>query len=220
LSGALRAQFLVHGQKLTPQAYVMVKRPRGRWAVASEGKIYQVWHVDQSLRVYFYPRQVGLAWQRRHPRIDYTRSHSDGIFLFVDLPPCGPGESYRLRVSTPSLGARYGAIETGAIIVAVRPADVPAPPAQADVELPATRIHGIVTDNAIEPIAGARVRLQGDTTIVRTRADGSYELHPLAGKPTLEIAAAGFETFAQAVELAAGQSQEINVQLQPIPPGV
>jgi hypothetical protein len=219
LSPALRAAFSVQGKMLTPQARVLVKRPRGRWTIADDGKTYLIWHVEQSLNVYFHPRKVDPAWQRRHPRIDHTWSHSDGIFLFLDLPSGEAGESYRLRVSTPRHGARYGTIETGPVIVPGRPADVPAPPAQVDVELPATRIHGIVTDNVSEPFGGARVRLRGDTTIVRSRADGSYELNPLAGKPTLEISATGFETFAQAIELVAGQDQEINVQLQPIPPG-
>ena len=42
---------------------------------------------------------------------------ADGSFRFVDLPP-GP---YRLRVSAPELGTRYGAVEIGPFDVQVAP---------------------------------------------------------------------------------------------------
>jgi hypothetical protein len=70
------------------------------------------------------------AWQHRQERPDRTVSQSDGIFIFVDLPS-GP---YRLRVSAPEMGSRYGAVEVGPIEVQAVPAEGPFSAARADVD--------------------------------------------------------------------------------------
>ena len=122
------------------------------------------------------------AWQHRQERPDRTVSQSDGIFTFVDLPP-GP---YRLKVSAPEMGSRYGTVEIGPFEVQAAPAEGPFSVARADVDLPPTRIRGVITDAATgQPIPAARVRLLGDTTVVKTGDDGSYDLsRQIAGKPT------------------------------------
>lgn len=220
LPAGLPAAFGAHGQKLSPQARVLVKRPRGRWAIIDEGRHYLVCHVAEGLHVVFHPRTVSLAWQRRHPPFDHTYSQGDGVFFFPDLPPGEPGEQYRLRVSVPNKGTRYGVVETESVTVLVRPEGRPATPARVDVELPVTRIHGRVTDDAAEPVAGARVRLRADTTVVRSRADGRYELSQLlAGNPSLEVLAPGFVTFSQSIDaLAVGESRQVDVTLRPLSP--
>lgn len=220
LPDGLLAGFRAYGHTLSTEARVMVKRPRGRWLIVDAGRQYFIWHVAGGLHVYFYPRAVSLAWQRRHPRIDHTCSQGDGVFFFTDLPPGEAGEQYRLRVSVPETGTRYGVVETDAVTIPVRPDDRPANPARVDIELPVTRIHGLVTDDAGEPVAGARVRLRGDTTIVRSRGDGRYELSRLlAGNPRLEVSAPGFVTFTQPVEaLAVGEARQVDVTLQPASP--
>lgn len=149
-------------------------------------------------------------------RPERTVSRPDGIFFFLDLP----ADSYRLRVIAPQLGTRYGTVETDAVQVEDgRDAAGRVKVAKADVKLPPTRIHGQVTrsDNA-QPIVGAKVRLRGDTTVVRTDADGRYALTGLvAGNPTLEVSAANFVTASQAVELGAGQDLTVDIALQPQP---
>ena len=155
------------------------------------------------------------AWQNRRDRIDRTWSQADGIFTFVDLPP---GANYRLRISIPSLGTQYGTVEIDALEVKQPMEYQPIPVTRADVALPPTRIHGVVTDQATsEPLAGARARLYGDTQIVVTTDNGVYELTRLVkGAPTLEVTAAKFVTVVKKVELAAGQDRIEDIQLQPI----
>ena len=70
------------------------------------------------------------------------------------------------------------------------------PVALADVELPPTRIHGTVTDAVTrKPIPGARVRLLGDTVVVKTGDDGAYDLsQQIAGEPTLQVTAPRLQT--------------------------
>lgn len=220
LPDGLLAGFRARGHTLSTEARVMVKRPRGRWLIVDTGRQYVVWHVAGGLHVVFHPRAVSPAWQRRHPRVDHTLSQGDGVFFFTDLPPGEAGEQYRLRVSVPDTGTRYGVVETDAVTAPTRPDDRPATPARVDVELPVTRIHGQVVDDGGEPVAGARVRLGADTTVVRTWANGRYQLSRLlAGNPTLVVSAPGFVTFSQPVEaLAAGEARQVDVTLQPASP--
>ncbi len=59
--------------------------------------------------------------------------------------------------------------------------------------------------------------VRGETTNVLTKEDGSFVLSYLAaGSRVLEVVAAKFKKFAQPVEIIAGQTQEVKVQLQPI----
>jgi hypothetical protein len=153
------------------------------------------------------------AWQHRQERPDRTVSQSDGIFIFVDLPS-GP---HRLRVSAPEMGSRYGAVEVGPIEVQAVPAEGPFSAARADVDLPPTRIRGVVTDAVTgRAIPAARVRLLGDTTVVKTGDDGAYDLsRQIAGKPTLQATALRFQPKTRQLELAAGQERVENLALQP-----
>jgi hypothetical protein len=153
------------------------------------------------------------AWSRRPDRPDRVFSQSDGIFCFVDLPP-GP---YRLRVTAPEMGTRYGEAKIGPFDVKAAPAAGPFPVARADVDLPPTRIHGVVTHAVSgKPIPAARVRLLGDTTVVKTGDDGTYDLsRQVAGKPTLQVSAPRFQPETRQLELAAGQERVENLALQP-----
>lgn len=153
------------------------------------------------------------AWSHRPDRPDRVFSQSDGIFCFVDLPP-GP---YRLRVSAPEMGSRYGAVEIGPFAVQAAPEGGPFPVARADVDLPPTQIHGAVTAAATgNPVPAARVRLLGDTTVVKTDDDGAYDLRrQIAGKPTLQVTASHFQPVTRRVELAAGQDRVEDFALQP-----
>jgi|GEM_PF-3282894 len=160
--------------------------------------------------------QSDPAWATRGKRIDRATSQSDGVFFFLDLPPGEAGETYRLRVSMPHRGSRYGIVETDPIAVQPNLVGEQVQVAQVDVELPVTQIVGSVTDQNGQVVPRARVRLRGDARSVESGEDGSYRLrHLLAGKPTLEASSAGFETALQRVELVAGQTLELDIVLQP-----
>jgi hypothetical protein len=152
-------------------------------------------------------------WRKRRERLDRVFTQLDGIFTFVDLPP----GSYRMRISAPEEGSRYGIAETGPVEVQQAPAGGPVPVAQVAVALPPTRIHGTVTEAVSgNPLQGAAVRLLGDTTVVKTGDDGSYDLsRQIAGKPTLQVTATRFQSLTRHVELAAGEERVEDFALQP-----
>ncbi|MEZ4733114.1 MAG: carboxypeptidase-like regulatory domain-containing protein [Caldilineaceae bacterium] len=185
------------------------------------------------------------AWLRQPARIDRTWSQADGIFFFldlpegsyrlrvtmVDLPPqdyrlrgslvTSPPHDYRLHTPLSQLGTRYGLFATDEKhpLQVVAPQDgKPAPIARADVQLPPTRIHGVVTAlESGEPVVGAKVRLRGDPTVISTQDDGRYELVRLvAGKPTVAVAAAGYKVATRSVSLNPGQDRMVNFKLQAI----
>lgn len=154
------------------------------------------------------------AWHRLRERIDRTRTQADGVFYFLDLPE----GNYNLRISVPEMGTRYGAIEIESVAVPAAPVGEQVQFANIDVDLSPTRIHGVVQHaDTGEPIAGAKVRLRGDTNIIRTNDSGQYDLTRLvAGNPSLEVTAANFEITRQVVPLQPGQDQEITVTLTPL----
>jgi hypothetical protein len=175
-------------------------------------------------------------WRSRTERLDRTWSQADGLFYFLDLPAgqyrlrvslvdlssddprlrgslvTTPPDDYRARVNVRQLGTRYRPVEIGPLRTHAHKRHKPVLIARADVALPPTRIHGTVTANGSdEPVAGARVRLRGDTTVVLTGDDGSYELMPLvAGAPTVEVSAVNYKKASQAVTLAPGQDCVVN----------
>lgn len=218
---ALRQQFQAHGRPLSPAKADLSVTPieiGSTWQVLDAGRASMIWRVTADrLTVTFNPRSPGTASRRPHQRIDQARSAADGIFFFVNLPP----GDYILRTSVPELGSRYGTVETDpAHPVQVQPppdSGQPAQVAQVVVALPTTRVRGKVTAApAGDPLPGAAVRLLGDTTIVKTGEDGSYDLsHQIAGKPTLRVTATRFRPLTRHVELAAGQERVEDFTLQP-----
>jgi len=151
------------------------------------------------------------AWARQAERLDRRHSRPDGLYAFSDLPP----GSYALRVSAPGQGSRYGVTTLPTVVVSnEREPSGRIKLAPADATLAPTRISGRVLrgdTNPRRPAIGAQVRLRGDTSVVRSDDDGRFTLSGLtAGTPTLEITAQGYQTFTQAVTLAAGQEQSMN----------
>ena len=58
------------------------------------------------------------------------------------------------------------------------------------------------------------MRLRGDTAFVKTDDAGKYDLRRLvAGRPTVEVTAAGFKPGVLQVDLKAGQDREANFTL-------
>lgn len=221
LPDALREQLQAHGRPLSPAKADISVTPieiGSTWQILDAGISTMIWRVTADrLTVTFNPRRAGAAVQQRRQRIGQAWSAADGIFFFVNLP----SGDYILRTSVPEMGTRYGTVETDpAHPVQVQPPpDVgqPAQVAQVVVALPPTRIFGKVTrlDNA-QPVAGARVHLRGDTAFVKTDDAGKYDLRRLvAGRPAVEVTAAGFKPGAlQVDDLKAGQEREANIPME------
>jgi hypothetical protein len=153
------------------------------------------------------------GWDRQRQRIDRVWSQADGVFYFLDLPP----GDYRLRLSAPSWGSRYGSAESDPITVLPAPVGERVQMRWVEVALPVTSVQGIVTHAETgDPIPGVSVRLRGDATGVRTREDGSYELLRLVqGRPLVEASAPQFRIATRRVELAPGQARTVNFRLVP-----
>jgi hypothetical protein len=154
------------------------------------------------------------GWEHQVERLDRTFSQTDGIYLFVNLP----AGLYKMRVTGPPPSSRYATVETPFIRVwATRDPEGRIKLDPADVALSPTRIHGQITRaDTGQPVAGARVRLRGDTKVVRSDPEGQYALANLiASSPTLEVSAADLVTASQALSLEAGQDLNLDVVLQP-----
>ncbi len=153
---------------------------------------------------------------QRGIRPDRTFSQVDGIYFFTDLPP----GAYRLRISMPQHGSRFGVVETDVTTVAPAPAfGQPLALKVVDIELPSTRIRGIVTrSDSGASVPGGLVRVRGDPQATHTDDAGRYELRRLVqGKTTVEISAPNLASIHRTVEVVAGQEQVLDIQLDPAP---
>lgn len=149
-----------------------------------------------------------------------TTTQPDGIFYFLDLPAA----SYRLRVSVPSQGRRYGVTETASIPVSgEREENGRIHVDYQDVALAPTRIHGHITEqNAThpderKPIVGAKVQLMGDPDVVLTNSAGYYQFtHLVARRPRLQVSAPNFAAAISApVILTPGADHVVDMALNP-----
>jgi hypothetical protein len=151
---------------------------------------------------------------RRGARPGRTISQADGIYFFTDLPP----GAYRLRVSAPQHGSRFGTVETGEVGVPPAPASgQPVAVRRVDVDLPSTRVRGVVTrSDSGASVPGGLVRVRGDPQTTHTDEAGRYELrHLVQGSPTMEISAPNLVSTRRTVQLSAGQEQVLDIQLDP-----
>lgn len=164
--------------------------------------------------------RLAAAWAldpaRRGAHPGRTISQADGIYTFTDLPP----GAYRLRVSAPQHGSRFGTVETGDVDVPPAPASgQPVAVRRVDVDLPSTRVRGVVTrSDSGASVPGGLVRVRGDPQTTRTDDAGRYELrHLVQGSPTVEISAPNLVPVRRTVQLSAGQEQVLDIQLDPAP---
>jgi hypothetical protein len=76
------------------------------------------------------------------------------------------------------------------------------------------RVTGRVTNKSGQPLAGARVSLQGSGVMVLTKANGEFVLDSLpAGTQALEVRKLGYSAEEIAVELAIATPQSVNVTM-------
>src|SRR5699024_5086682 len=76
-------------------------------------------------------------------------------------------------------------------------------------------VHGTVTGNG-GPVADAQVRVVGSSTRTQTDAEGYYQVGVAAGEVTLEITAAGFQTYRHTVTVEPQESLLHDVELTPL----
>jgi len=154
------------------------------------------------------------------PSSEFCWTQQDGVFYFADLLP----GDYSVAARAVLLRSQYGELPAPLTVsVAATPAGPPVAVAQADMVLPPTRVHGVVTRiDTGDPVAGANVRLLSSSTYVRSLDDGAYAIAPLIGgppdrpiTPTLEVIAPKFIAFRQRIQLIAGKDLEVAVGLTP-----
>ncbi|MBI1298808.1 hypothetical protein GC175_28070 [bacterium] len=214
----LRELFQAQGKTLSAGASLHVLEQGNTWQVIDSGQIYLIWRLLDRLFVYFNARRPGFLFTALSARPDQTRTQTDGVFYFLDLPPVDTGSTYQLRAGLPQLGTRYATHTTRPIDLHSNPSHQPVQTAWAAIELQPTRICGAVTcpNDAGDqiPIPGARVRLRGGENHTYTRSNGRFNLGTEAGRFELTVHANKFHPFSQPVELSNGQTKIVDVILQ------
>ena len=87
------------------------------------GALVEITECPPAFRALLAAKAADPAWARRRERLDRVYSRADGAFYFVDLP----AGSYRLKVSAPEMGTRYGVVEVGPCEVQADPGEGPIP---------------------------------------------------------------------------------------------
>lgn len=136
----------------------------------------------------------------------------DGHFHFLDL---APGD-YMLVASLPGVGARYGQSDEVTVTVS-HDTQGSLVLATADLALLPTTLKGRVTNQKGEPVAMAKVRVQGSGERTFSNTEGQYILTGLeVGSRTLRVSAQGYWEALQPVQLGqAGQEQRQDISPTP-----
>jgi hypothetical protein len=153
----------------------------------------------------------GRQWAGRLERPDRTQSRADGLFYFLDLPD----GDYRLRVSMPSLGNRFGKLEIAAKVS--RDAGGNVKFGLLRCPLPPTVVRGKVTGSGQESgVPLARVRVKGSGERAFTDSQGQFVLSAIepGKKRTLLVSAQGYGTKAKDIALLEpGSAKQVDFEL-------
>ncbi|HBE16263.1 MAG TPA: hypothetical protein DEG17_25055 [Cyanobacteria bacterium UBA11149] len=155
-------------------------------------------------------KQYGVNWENLPQRLDQTYSAVDGFFHFIDLPE---GE-YKLAVSLPGSGTRYGEAET---TVNISSDGDKIKLAAADISLPPTAIKGKVINNDNTAVVMAKIQVVGSGEYTFSNGEGQYLLIGLetsSQKRTVQVSARGYRLSSQHVQLNRGETKIIDFQLQ------
>lgn len=133
--------------------------------------------------------------------------------FFLDLPD----GSYTLAAAAPQLGSRYGSVSVPGVVVASDGDGRPIFDAKGRLELPPTRLSGLVRrGDTLAPIPRAQVRLRAAAVAVQSDPAGHYLLSAVeAGAQTAVVSAPGFVSISQVVVLTAGQQAVVDFSLTP-----
>lgn len=137
-----------------------------------------------------------------------ARTDRSGHYHFVNLPP-GP---YELTAALPGTGSRFG---TAVRKVRLRRRAADVPPVALELELPSTRVEGVVRDAESRPVAGAAIVSAESRRRATSGEDGRFVLTAVeAGSTRLLVSAPGFE--AQPLDISApeqGSASSVEVSL-------
>ena len=155
-------------------------------------------------------KQYGANWENIPERIDQTYSAIDGFFHFLDLPD----GKYKLAVSLPGTGTRYGEAETEVDII--HDGDKIKLTA-ADISLPPTAIKGEVTNKDNTAVVMAKIQVVGSGEYTFSDGEGKYLLTGLEAsgtKRTVQVSVQGYQLSSQDVQLNQGETQILDFKLQ------
>jgi hypothetical protein len=182
--------------------------------------------------------KVSLLWfeiesqmpLRRAPRVREATVTADGTYRICGLPAELDGKAQVIRGNLTSgdvpisfgldiLALRSMSIAAAeALVVDTTPtrqdsAGVPAPPAPPR-RVGSARLAGRVTNKAGQPIAGARIQVDGTTRSVETRANGEFFLDSLPpGTQNVTVRKLGFAPTEEAVDLSSLETSRVQVSM-------
>ncbi|MCP2729160.1 carboxypeptidase-like regulatory domain-containing protein [Limnofasciculus baicalensis] len=155
-------------------------------------------------------KQYGTDWEKLPERIDQTYSKIDGFFHFLDLPE----GKYKLAVSFPGTGTRYGGAEKEVGIVHD---GEKIKLTAADISLPPTALKGEVTNTDNTPVVMAKIQVVGSGEYIFSDGEGKYLFTGLEAsetRRTVQVSAQGYKLVSKSVQLNQGKTKIINFKLQ------
>lgn len=163
--------------------------------------------------------QYGDNWKKMVKRPDQTLTASDGCFHFLNLPD----GQYKLTVSLPGTGTRYGFDEQEVQVSYDGDRIKPAP---VNLALPPTAIKGKITGTENKPVFMAKVQVEGSGESTFSNKNGEYLLMGLQvpKQPSSErilnvkVFAQGYEVGDGSQTLKRGETKELNIRLTPSNP--
>jgi hypothetical protein len=174
--------------------------------------------------------KVSLLWYesdplglRKTPRVREFNIGKDGSYRICGLPErmSGKLQVFRNGVQTGEVPVELGdallamrsmSISSTARVIAAVPGDTSG--RKTIIVRGRSRVTGRVLNKYGQPLAGARVNLQGTGAATLTRANGDFTLDSLpSGTQTVEVRQLGYAPTEVAVELSAVQPQSVTVKM-------
>ncbi len=201
-----------------PAALVGFVRDADTEGPASGAKVSLLWYESDPL---------GL---RKTPRVREQAPSADGHFRICGLPANMSGKVQVFRGGMSSgevavdvkdgfLALRSLSVASAATVqVAQGKPDSAGKPARRIVRGQA-RVTGRIVNKAGQPVAGARVDVQGTAAAAITRNNGEFTLDSLpSGTQTLEVRKLGFAIAEQSVELSSAIPQQVTIKMSDFVP--
>lgn len=146
-----------------------------------------------------------------------TQTLRDGYFYFIDLP----SGVYRLSVSLPNAGTRYGTREIENLTVTERDGNIQR--AIVDVTLPPTGIKGRIVSSDAHPIGMAKLQIEGSNLIAFSDRNGDFLVtglevwqspsQPAVPRPVVTVSAQGYQSATSGVWLTLGEVNPLAITL-------
>jgi Carboxypeptidase regulatory-like domain len=153
--------------------------------------------------------QYGVNWENLLERPDLTHTRIDGRFHFLDLPE----GKYKLEVSVPDAGTRYGKQTKEVEIKRENQGQIGM--IVADVLLPPTTINGCIKEKG-NPVVMAKVQIKGCNEYTFSDKNGKYKLTCLEAtknKHTVQVFARDYQDATLDVVLNQGETKTLDFNL-------